>query len=179
MNRDSNRGIDKVYSLLSTFENTFVLFYDDERDHLWISRPIPRGQLLFAMYFVLIIQLHQQGYSEIFPDGLSTLVKELLNKYPGKSEGLMKISNRTLNISQSSVNEIQRYSLADLLYASWKKGPREMIATGRTCYVFKVSIKPMPLAFKMVNLFRNVEDSLEELDNEYQVMQRINDEYSK
>jgi hypothetical protein len=127
-----------------------------------------------CLLFVLIIQLYQQGYSEIFPDGLSTLVKDLLNKYPGKSDGLMDISNRTLNISQSSVNEVHQNSLSDLLYASWKKGQREMIATGRTCYVFKVSIKTMTLAF---NLFRNKKDSLEELDNEYQVMQRINDEY--
>lgn len=161
MVREKNRGIAKVYSLLSTYENTFVLFYDNEKDHLWISRPLARDHLLFAMYFVLIIHLYQQGYSEIFPNGLSALVRDLLDKYPGKSDTF-----------KSSVNEND-----SIYYAkSWKKGPREMIATGRTCYVFKVT---NTLAFKMVNLFRNEKESLEELENEYEVMKHINNEYSK
>jgi hypothetical protein len=189
MKSESNRGLEKVYTLVSTYENTFVLFYDNGKDALWISPPLPRHKLLLAMYFVLIIQLEQHGYIEGM---LSSLARSLINESPKKlvSEENLNTSNTsssTMNASQTSVKENDQNktpegtprknnyeSFRDSLTTVWKNGPREMIGTGRTCFVIKVSLKQKFLALKMVNVFKNARGSLKELEHENDVMLWIN-----
>ena len=170
MRSDSNNGFNRVYKLLSTFEATFVLFYDNEQDSLWISRPLPREKLLLAMYFVLSIQLHQRNLYKEIPHDLLVILNDLdLEKnfptLPSKSS----INSSTLNdsLAYSSLN-------AQSLSLIWKKGPKEMIGSGRTCFVVKVSFNNHLLALKMVYLYKNEEGSIEELENEKDVMQWIN-----
>lgn len=193
MKSESNRGLEKVYTLVSTYENTFVLFYDNTKDALWISPPLSRKHLLFAMYFVLIIQLQQHGYIE---GTLSSLAQRLINESPKKhvSEESLNISNTssssssTMNTSQTSVKENDQNktpegtprknnyyeSIRNSLTTIWKNGPREMIGTGRTCFVVKVSLNQKFLALKMVNVFKNARGSLKELEHENDVMLWIN-----
>jgi hypothetical protein len=191
MKSESNRDLTKVYTLLSTYENTFVLFYDNQQDNLWISPPLPRDRLLMAMYFVLTVQLYQHGSYTSMPDELSTIVQGLLDNSPVKhvdpdSLNSSSSSASTLDTSQNSVkeNDLNKFSehsrkqtkesLADSLCTIWKKGPREMIGSGRTSFVVKCSLNKKNLALKMVNLFKHAKYSLEELENEKDVMLWIN-----
>ena len=164
MRSDSNNGFNRVYKLLSTFEATFVLFYDNEQDSLWISRPLPREKLLLAMYFVLSIQLHQSNLYKEIPHDLLVILNDLENNFP------------TLPSNSSTLNDSLTYSSlnAQSLSLIWKKGPKEMIRSGRTCFVVKVSFNNHLLALKMVYLYKNEEGSIEELENEKDVMRWIN-----
>ena len=77
MKSDSNQNFKNVFTLISTFETTFVLYYDNEKEHLWISRPLSRDKLLTVMFFVLSIQLYQRGYFKDIPEDLLAILQEL------------------------------------------------------------------------------------------------------
>jgi hypothetical protein len=186
MRSDSNNGIKHVYTLLSTFEATFVLFYDnEENDSLWISRPLPREELLLAMYLVLSIQLHQQHLFKNTPQDLLDILLDLDENFPtlpsqSDASNNSTLSQNSANTTQTSNNttltDVVKYSSlnAQSLSSIWKRGPKEMIGSGRTGFVIKVSYNDRLLALKMVYLYRNSEGSLEELENEKDVMQWIN-----
>lgn len=184
MRSESNNGFTHVYSLLSTFEATFVLFYDDEEDSLLISRPLPREKLLLAMYFVLSIQLHQRKLDKEIPQDLLVILNDLEKNFPtlrSESDSSGSSNNSTLTQSLTSSNNttlndsvIRSSRIAQSLSLIWKKGPKEMIGSGRTCFVIKVSYNNRLLALKMIYLYRNPKGSLEELENEKDVMEWIN-----
>lgn len=93
-------------------------------------------------------------------------------------------SSNSSTLTQSSTNSSNNTTLNDTVIHSsliaqslsliWKKGPKEMIGIGRTCFVVKVSYNNRLLALKMIYLYRNPKGSLEELQNEKEVMEWIN-----
>ena len=186
MKSDSNQSFINVVAMLSTFETTFVLHYDNEKDHLLISRPLSRDKLLTAMFFVLSIQLYQRGYLKEIAEDLLAIFQEL--SIDVESE-LDTSNSSSTNTSQSSVeendsNNTQAYNdeterktsskpTAESLLEIWKKEPKELIATGRTCFVVKVSLNGEALALKMLNLFKNAQGSLQELEHEKEVVEWI------
>jgi len=177
----ANHGATKVYALLSTFEQTFVLHYNNDTDILLISPKLSRKDLLKAIFLVLALNL-RKTFEKTNPELFKILndITEDVDKYvkrqkdtlnPPHNYNLRKREFNEWEQTQSQQNRKinSKNQLGYELLISFRKN-RISLGYGRTSMVFKVHVDGVWLAFKMVDLFKPAVGALQELENEAKVM---------
>ena len=172
MKKEANYGSRYMFALLSSYELTYVLFLDNNTEidkplNLFISPPIRKDKLLRAICFVLAMRyecilLEKQTSNEI-----ENLRNDVLNYFEEKNNSLPK----SVNIEYGS------NSLQARILRAWREKPiQTVIGRGRTGFVVKLDLDDdESLALKMVNVFKHAPDAIDELENEYDVLQFLNE----
>lgn len=178
MNKDKNphKHEEKIYSLISNIETTFVIVYDENLNTVWVSPPISRENFIRSIFFVLSYLL-KPLYKKTHPWLYEEIVKlsnERSFNYKPKSRNsgsANSIAYNTRSNSNRLDNSVGEFNQEALQYA-WQNS-RRLIGIGRTCFVCSVKIDSEIFAFKMIDIFKPAYEALEELENEYNVLNSL------
>lgn len=169
MKTETNHGKKEVYSLISSYEKTFVLYLDNEQDetNLFISPPIHKDQLLRAVFFVLIMR------NEWLNENIEKEALKIFDDLQKKFKQYFKTTNQSLSKTKNENKDIPHSSKEGSIVKSMANY-KKVIGFGRTCFVVKTLYAGEWLALKMVNVFKHEKGALEELKNEKMVLEALN-----
>ena len=190
MRKEANNRTRYMFSLVSSYELTYVLFLDNGSDvntrsndesvkamNLFISPFITKDQLLRAICFVLAMRYECILMEKQTSKKIQNIRIDVLNKFEMKNKSLPKSSNgeNSENDSNSAnVGNIQApQSLQARILRAWRaESGKTVIGRGRTGFVVKLDLDDgESLALKMVDVFKHAHGAIEELENEYKVLQ--------
>lgn len=175
-----------VYSLISSFESTYVLYLNNNQRNtrapkelnLYISPPLEKKHLLRAISFVLFLR-HCKVYN-----GEPEMKKELIQLRDDITKGFYNKNNQSLsrkrklyqdnkrdNANGENVKNTKSQQLKCVLSDAYKAGKIHFIGRGRTSFVMKLERDDGKLlALKMVDVYKHAVGAITELENEFNVL---------
>lgn len=185
----ANHGDTHVYSLISTYEMTYVLYLNNNNHHntrankelnLYISPPLEKKHLLRAIAFVLFLRHCQvyTGESEMKKD-LIKLKEDITKSFYNKNIQQQLSTKRNLaqdkkrdNANGGNVKNTKSQQLKCALSDAYNAGKIHFIGRGRTSFVMKLERDDGKLlALKMVDVYKHAVGAITELENEFNVLQ--------
>lgn len=175
-----------VYSLISSFESTYVLYLNNNQRNtrapkelnLYISPPLEKKHLLRAIAFVLFLR-HCKVYN-----GEPEMKKELIQLRNNVTRGFYNKNNQQQlstkrNLAQDNkpdnggnAKNTKSQQLKCVLSDAYKAGKIHFIGRGRTSFVMKLERDDGKLlALKMVDVYKHAVGAITELENEFNVLQ--------
>lgn len=190
MKKDANDGTRHMFSLVSSYKLTYVLFLDNYSDlntratndesgkplNLFISQPLGKEKLLRAICFVLAMRYKGIAIENQKSKAIVTLRKDVIDYFNRKNNLIKSKNSNCWNDKEkakraNSDNIESPEPLEARLLRAWKEKPRKnVIGRGRTGFVVKLDLGGESLALKMVDVFKHAPGAIDKLENEYKVL---------
>jgi len=173
----ANHHQNEVYALLSTFEQTFVFYYNEKKNILLISPQLSRNKLLKAIFFVLAINLRktiEKTNPDLFEilnniaNDVTNVIADIVEKDENKSTHERNLRKKESKDSTNQSGKTKKMN--QLRYELSFEKNSLIVGNGRTSMVYKVPIDEGWQALKMVDLFKPAAGAHQELENEANVM---------
>ena len=177
-----------VYSLISSFECTYVLYLNNNNQrntrapkelNLYISPPLEKKHLMRAIAFVLFLR-HFKDYNGE-PEMKKSLIKlknDISTGFYNKNKQLLSTKRNLAqekkrdNANGGNAKNTKSQQLKCVLSDAYKDGKIHFIGRGRTSFVMKLECDDGKLlALKMVDVYKHAVCAITVLENEFNVLQ--------